>query len=262
MNRSNESRTVKSVAVTTEIIKRVRTLQGATVSELAEQVDLSPASVHSHLATLKRAGFVVQRGHTYDLGPQLLTLGEYVRNHSDLYQASREQVDRLARETGECAHLTIEHDGQLFILYEEFGPDAVGIEYHDWKRQEPLDHLHCTATGKAILSRLPAEEVEAILDYRGMPSHTAETITDREALFDQLADFRERGHAYADGELMSGIRAVGAAIEGSDGEVEGAIAVTGPSSRLRGERFRELLPRRVLNAANVCEVNLQTATIK
>ena len=262
MNNREGSRTVKSVAVTVEIIKHIRELQGATVSELAKQVDLSPASVHSHLATLKQAGFVVQRGHTYDLGPQLLTLGEYVRNHSNLYQASKEQVDRLASDTGECAHLTIEHDGQLVILYEGFGSNAVGIEYHDWKRQEPLDHLHCTATGKAILSKLPDEEVLGILESRGMPKHTGKTITDRETLFDELADFREWGYALADGELMLGIRAVGVAIEGPDGDVEGAIAVTGPASRLQGERFRDELPEQVLNAANICEVNLQTAIIK
>jgi len=262
MNREGDQRTVQSVAAAADIIKQVRELEGATVSELADRVDRSQASVHTHLTTLQQAGFVVQHGHTYDIGPQLLTLGEYVRNQSELYQAAKEQVGKLASETAECAHLTIEHDGQLVILYERFGAEAVGTEYHDMKRQEPHDALHCTAVGKCILAELPAQAAEAIVENRGLPRYAEQTITDRETLFDELAECRERGYAFADEELMAGIRAVGAPIAGPDGGVEGAIAVTGPASRLRGERFREDLPRTVMNAANICEVNLRTAKIQ
>ncbi|AUV84163.1 transcriptional regulator (plasmid) [Salinigranum rubrum] len=260
MTNNTNPRTIKSVAQTTNIIKLIRELQGATVSELTERVPLSQPSVHTHLATLKLAGFVVQDGHTYDLGPQMLTLGEYVRNRSDLYQASKDQVEKLARETGECAHLGIEHNGQMFYPYEHYGSEAVGAEYHEKKREGPLDHLHCTGTGKCILASMSDDEVHAILDERGMTQYTRNTIIDRDILFEELDEVRERGHAYGDQEFIHGIRAVGKSIVGPDGDVAGAIAVTGPVSRLQGERFEEELPQQVINAANVCEVNLQTVT--
>lgn len=262
MSNQGRARTVQSVATAIEIIKHVRELEGATITELADRVDLSQASVHAHLTTLKESGFIVQNGHTYDVGPELIPLGEYVRNHSDLYQASKEQVEKLATETAECAHLAIEHHGQMVIVYERFGSEAVGTEYHDIKRQEPYDALHCTGVGKCILGELPPGEVEEILEARGLPEYTEQTITDRETLMDELAEYREHGYAFADEELIHGIRAVAAPILGPDGGVEGAIAVTGPATRLRGERFREDLPRTVMNAANICEVNLQTATIR
>jgi len=262
MSDDTNSRTIQSVAATTDIIEHIRERKGGTVSELADAVDLSPASVHSHLATLKQAGFIVQRGAEYDLGPQLLTLGEYVRNHSELYQAAKQQVERLATESGESTHLIIEHDGKIFTLYERFGSNAVGVEYHDRKREEPLNHTHCTAAGKSILSGLPDERVESILEEWGMPRNTENTITDSEALLDELAEVRELGHAFADEEQMQGIRAVGAPIFGPDGDVEGAIAVSGPASRLQGGRFREELPDKVTRAANICEVNLQTANVE
>lgn len=262
MGENTESRTVKSVTTATEIIETIRELQGSTVTELAKQVDLSPASVYSHLQTLKNAGFVIQRGDTYVLGPQLLTLGEYVRNHSDLYQAAKEQVEELAMDSGECAHLIIEHNGKLFALYERFGANAVGTEHHERKREKPLSHLHCTAAGKSILASLPKEKVTGILERCGMPWNTENTITDREMLFDDLADIREQGYAFADEEQMQGIRAVGAPILGPDDAVAGAIAVSGPASRLRGDLFRDDLPQSVTRAANICEVNLQTVNVE
>lgn len=51
------------------------------------------------------------------------------------------------------------------------------------------------ATGKAVLSQLPREEVESIIDKWGLPMMTENTITDREALFEDLATAREQGYS-------------------------------------------------------------------
>jgi len=234
---------VKSVDATVEIINQVRELEGATVTELAECVDLSQASVHAHLKTLEGAGFIVQDGHRYDIGPELFTLGEYVRNHSELYQASKDEVEKLTEETEESAHLSIEHGGQLVFFYERYGAEAVGTDYHDNKREKPHTALHCTAVGKAILGELPREKLESILEDRGLPEYTPKTITDRETLQEELEEYRRRGYGTADEEMMHGIRAVGAAIQGSHGEVAGATAVAGPTTRLRDDASRASFPR-------------------
>ena len=256
---TTESRTVKSVERTTEIITQLRVLNGGTVTELAERTGLSIGSIHSHLSTLQNAGYVVKDGTTYDLGPQLLTLGEYVRNHSELYEAAKQQIEELAEQTGECAHLIIEHEGKLFALYERFGSNAVGIEFHDRKRETPLSHLHCTAAGKSILASFSRDQVEAIAAKTGLPESTPNTITEAEQLFRELEDVREQGYAIVDEEQMEGIRAVGASIEGTDGETVGAVALSGPTARLVGELFQEELPDEVMRAANICEINLRSA---
>jgi DNA-binding IclR family transcriptional regulator len=253
------NRTVKSVVNACAIINSLRRTGGGTVSEIAENVELSPGSIHTHLATLKEMGLVVQHGDNYDLGPELLAIGEYVRNHSELYQASKRQVDRLAAETGECSHLVFEHEGRLYTLYEQFGNDAVGIEFHDRKREEAPEHLHCTAAGKAILAYLPEDRLAAVLDTDELPSVTAATVTDPEELREELETVREEGVAFADSEQIQGIRAVASPILQSDGAVAGAIAVSGPASRLRDDHYRSEIPQQLMKAANICEVNLQTA---
>lgn len=101
--------------------------------------------------------------------------------------------------------------------------------------------------------------MNAIIDRHGLPGRTDRTITDRERLYEELETVRERGFARNDGEEVRGIRAVGAPILTGDDSVLGAISISGPESRLQGDRFEEELPTRVMSAANVIEVNLNTA---
>lgn len=251
-------RTIQSVENACEVLEYLRDANEATVSEIADHSALSPGSVHTHLATLKEQGYVVQEGQRYRLGPLLLTLGEHVRNKSVIYRAAKDQVDALAEETQECAHLVIDHEGRLVTLYEAFGENAVGTEYHTKKREEPIEHHHCTAVGKAMLSQYPRDRVEGILDRHGMTERTPHSITDRETLFGELAEIRDRGVAINDEEQMVGIRAVGAPITSARGEVLGAISVSGPTSRLKDDTFRDDLSDQVISATNISEVRFNT----
>ena len=258
MSKHEGSRTIAAIDTTCEIIRALQDRKGGSISELADDTDVSLATIHAHLASLKRHGLVKQDHHSYELGPRLLALGEHVRNNSELFKASKEEVDRLATETGECAHLIIQHEDNLYALYERFGENAVGVEFHDRKRERPLHHLHCTAAGKAILAYLPQSEVTDILDSHGMPRRTANTITDRETLFEDLEETRERGFALNHEEQMNALRAVGIPVTSPSGTVLGALAVSGPTARLKGDLFEEELPNKLMRAANVAEVNFQT----
>lgn len=253
-----EHRKIKSVDTTCQLVKSLRERGEASVSSLAADLDLTPGTVHTHLATLKDHGVVVRSDNGYRLGPRLLTLGEFVRNNSELYQAAKAEIEDLADESGECVHLLTEHDGRLVPVYERFGENAVAVEYHDRKREEPVKHLHCTAAGKAILAYTPDDRVEEIITEVGLPPNTPQTITDRDALFAELERIRQRGYSIADEEQLQGIRAVGAPIRGSDENVLGAVAVSGPTSRLKGERFESHVPELVTRSANICEVNYTT----
>jgi DNA-binding IclR family transcriptional regulator len=122
--------------------------------------------------------------------------------------------------------------------------------------KKPL-YLHHLSAGKAILARLPEERVEAIIDKHGLVERTENTITTRAELYDELETVRERGYAYNDGEEVDGLRAVGAAVSGPDGEVLGAISLSGPKSRMRGERFDQGIPQAVKETADVIEFNIK-----
>jgi DNA-binding IclR family transcriptional regulator len=255
---SPEKRRIKSLERAHRILERLRRTDGAALSAVADDVGLTPGSVHTYLSTLRETGYVVKEDGQYQLGPRFVTLGEYVRNQSRLYRAAKAEVDNLAEKTEEAVHLIVEHDGRGIALYERLGEEAIGTDYHRELRQRPHRHLHCTASGKAILAHLPDDRVDEILDDSGLEARTPNTVSDRARLLEELATIRERGYAVNDEEEVLGIVAVGAAIRHQDGSVLGSIAISAPRMRLEQEEASAEITDAVKRAANVIEINLQT----
>lgn len=77
--------------------------------------------------------------------------------------------------------------------------------------------MHCTGCGKAMLSQMPTDQVEAIIQKHGLPSFTQNTITDHDALMEQLAVCRRRGYALDNEEETMGVKCVAMAIRTSPG---------------------------------------------
>lgn len=256
-DRTDGPRRVQAVASATAIVDAIKQHDGARITELTDVVDLSKGSIHTHLATLRDAGWVVKDGDTYRLGLQFVTHGEHVKNRRRVYLAAKNQVDRLAVETGEYADLVVEDDGLEVALQVARGKRAVETEYHVSVQETP-QYLHNSSAGKAILAHLPETRVDTIIDEHGLPRRTPNTLTDRESLFDQLETVRDRGYAVNDEEDIRGFRAVGAPILDSEGRPLGAISVSAPTSRLKGERFREEMPEKVMQATNVVEIDIET----
>lgn len=252
------SRTLKTVSTACRVIRALEERNGARVTELANHLDLSKSAVYNHLTTLRENNFVVKEGNDYLLSYQFLLLGEYVRNQSTLYEVGKRELDKLAEETGEYAHLSTEQHGLTINLYKVRGEKAVGSQYQTVKLQKP-DYLHHSATGKAILAYLPDDRVEEIVDRYGLPQKTANTITERDELLDHLAEVRERGFSYNDEEEVEGLRAVGAPIKDRDGRVLGSLSVSGPTSRMKDDHLHETIPDLVISTANVIEVNINMA---
>ena len=244
-----------SVSRALEIIDALARRESLGVTELAEVLDLSKSTVHAYLKTLEQSGYVVRDGEKYALGYKLSLLGESVRNQSRLYQIARDEIDDLAAQTELYAHLTVAEDGRGVNLYQAKGDDVGRYDYQTEKVQHP-EPLHVTAAGKAILAALSRERVESILDRHGLPRRTPHTVTDRDALIEELSTIDERGYAYNDEEEIDGFRAIGAPVQDPSGRVLGSLSVSGPASFMQGERYHDQLPDRVTRSANVVEVNI------
>ena len=256
---STESpRTLKTVSRAFDVIRALEELGGAGVTELAEHLDLPKSVVYNYLSTLRQERFVVKEGDTYRLSLQFLLVGEYVRNRNDLYRIGHEELEKLAVETGEYAHLSTEQHGLNVNLYKVSGEKGVGMDYQTSKLQR-ADYLHFSATGKAILAHLPEERVEWIVDEYGLPARTENTITDPDDLFAALERIRERGYALNDEEEITGLQAIGAPVLDSRGRVLGSISVSGPVKRLRDTDYHETVVDAVVSTANVIEVNVNMA---
>ncbi|WP_101295840.1 IclR family transcriptional regulator [Halegenticoccus soli] len=245
--------TVSTVDTNFDIIHALRERKSAQIKELAEALDLAPSTVHRHLLTLRQRGYVTKRGESYQLGMRFLTLGGHVQTRHPAFELARQKVDQVADETGERVQFIVEEHGHRIYLYTQIGENAVQTDASIGKR----GHLHTSAAGKAILANFPEERVELILDEHGLPAYTPNTITDRDELFAELAEIRERGYAYNVEESTPGLSAVGSAVCASDGTVVGALSISGPVHRFKGETFEEELPSLVLGSTNEMELKLE-----
>jgi IclR family acetate operon transcriptional repressor len=243
---------VKSVETGFRIFDALKDLNGAGVSELATHLDIPKSTVHNYLSTLVQEEYVVKEGSSYRVGIRSLEYGAYARVQLDIYGIAKPEVDELAETTGELANLMVEEHGRGSYLHRARGNKAVQVEAHVGTRVP----LHSTGLGKAILAHLPRERVDEIVERHGLPASTPNTITDREELDDELAQIREEGVALDDGERITGLRCVAAPILSKKDRILGAISVSGPSNRIRDERFTEVLPNRVLEIVNVIELNV------
>ncbi|MFC6976702.1 IclR family transcriptional regulator [Halomicroarcula sp. GCM10025709] len=243
---------LQSVATTFEILDALKTLDGAGVTELAQHLDVPKSTAHNYLSTLEQEEYVVREDTEYRVGLRFLELGAYARHVEKLFEIAKPEVDRLADETGELANLLVEEHGRGTYLYRAYGDQAVRVKAHVGTRVP----LHTTALGKAILAFLPPGEVDEIVDRHGLDAPTDQSIGTRSELDDALAEVREQGVAFDDEERIDGLRCVAAPIRDDGDEVIGAISASGPTNRLRGERFREELAGKVLEVANVIELNV------
>ncbi|MFP8953195.1 IclR family transcriptional regulator [Natrialbaceae archaeon A-arb3/5] len=256
---SDSPRTLQTSTTTLNVITALKQLNGATVTELATHLDLSKGGAYNHLATLHQNGFVIKNGNTYDISPRFILIGEHVRQENLLYQFGKEEIDKLVEDTGEYAQLVTEQHGVGIVLYLQRGEKAIGSDYPREMKRKPLG-LHHTAAGKSILVGLPDDRVKEIVDQQGLRKRTPNTITDMDELFEELETVREQGYAQNVEEEVNGLRAIGSSIKGPDGNVLGAVSLSGPKSRMEGDRFEEEIPKKVMNTADVIEVNINMYT--
>lgn len=248
-----DTRTVKAVETACDIIDFLQENDGAGVTELSNELDVSKSAIHTHLGTLRKKQYVTKEGTNYRASLKFLDLGEYVKNRIPIYDVVQNEIEKLAEEQDLRAQFVVEEHGVNVCVCIARGARAVVPATRVGERS----YLHCTAAGKAILAFTPAERIERILDQRGLPKRTNNTITDRDELYAELEDVRERRVAFNDEEKLQGLRAVGVPICGSDGEIHGAVSVSGTTSKLEAARFTEELPDLVGNAANVIEITAQ-----
>ncbi|ELZ98165.1 ArcR family transcription regulator [Haloferax mucosum ATCC BAA-1512] len=252
MTDNEQSRPVKTAATSLGILERLKTGGPLGPTALASDLGLAKSTVHRHLKTLEREGFVVLDDDGYRVGLRLLDFGIHARNQHQLYEVAKPKLEELAEQTGEKVWCVTEEQGRGFHLYGAAGKHSVRTPAREGTRS----YLHQLAAGKAILSAFPDERVHEIIDQHGLPAKTPHTITDPDELFEELATIRERGFAVNREEIVPKLHAVGVVVTDQTGYPVGAISISGPSNRLKGDRLTDDLADLLLGAANEVEINL------
>lgn len=244
---------VKATATSMRLIEVLLEHDGATVTELDDQLSLSKSTIHNHLDTLKQLGFVVREDWTYRVSLRFLQIGGIARNRHPLYEASASEVRQLAAASGLVASLVVIERQTGICLCTATGKkaDRSLLEVGD-----PLP-LHCTAPGKALLAAMDPEDVDAIVNQNGLSKYTENTPTSRSALEEELQDVRSHGIAFDREEWREDVRGVAAVIDNPQDWL-GAISVLSPADTMAGKRFQQDIPGLVISSTNRIQKKLRS----
>jgi len=253
MSRPTEAKNpVKSSQTSFEIIQIIQEHSGGNLSEIANEIDKSKSSVHSHLDTLYELGYVTKVDNEYEIGLRFLEHGVYARQQRPLYEVAKPELEKLADETGELVNLLVEERGKGIYLARMSGENAVSVDVQTGTQV----HLHGTALGKAILAYLPEEELDWILDRHGMPQLTETTITEKDELEAELEKVRDRGVAFDDEERLVGMQCVAVPVLDRESYPVGSLSIAVPTRRMADDPLESEIPDLLKDTANVIQLNM------
>ena len=178
----------------------------------------------------------------YSLGMRLVRLAHHAWKQASLGPIASPYLNQLASEVGETVHLAQIENGQVLFIDKR----------HTSQRFETLAQVgriapaHCTGVGKVMLAYMPPERQDYALQRQTYIKFTNTTITNKEALLDELATIKREGVAYDKEEHENGIISIAAPILMSSGQVMGAISIATSTSRHTLEDLTQY--RRVLDA--------------
>lgn len=233
---------VSALEVSNDVIEVLLDRGDAGVTEVADALDLPKSTVHGHLKTLAGLGYVVNEDGRYRPSTKFLHIGKAVRDDHELFVNGRDAAltlfDRL---DGQYVQLVTEENGRCAVLFATRSARTP----QTYPTHVPL---HSNAPGKAILAEWNDGAVRSLIDDHGLPARTPATITNPEALLEELERIRADGYAGDEGELIAGMSGVAVTVV-TDGAVHGAIAVYGPT---------ETFPDRLVGSELLADVR-QTA---
>jgi DNA-binding IclR family transcriptional regulator len=204
---------------------------GVHVTELSRRLKINKALVFKILASLVAARYVYkdEQRQTYRVTSKLLATAFRYLMQLDMYDALLPILRQLAADTGELAELIWLQNGRLVIVAKAESPRRVKVV--DYLGEE--QYLHATACGKVYLAGLAEEEAIRLVEERGLPRLAENTITDVEALREELRRVRDRGYATNIQETGPEVVAVAVPITttGVPKQVVGAVSVVAPAFR-------------------------------
>lgn len=228
-----------------------------TLGDIARASGLDRSATQRIVHTLEVLGYLyrVPETRNYGLTTKVLQFSyNYIRANELIDKASPYLLD-ISRHLGETTNLQ-ELDGHEIVFVARFpGRHLVNIDIVVGARLPAL----YTASGIAILSRLPEERVREILSHTRLEPITHFTETNPDKLLERVRQVARRGYAVIENETVLGDISVAAPITDHEGTAVAAINISVPTSRWSLERVEAELAQHVQVAAtSISKARLST----
>ncbi|WP_426565002.1 IclR family transcriptional regulator [Angustibacter sp. McL0619] len=206
-----------------------------TAAELAEALGEPLSSTYRMLQSLTGVGWIdrsPRRGY-YRLGLPMMTIGSFVEDSLDIREVARPSLQLLLRETSSTSFLCVRR-GSRAVCVDRLEGRAVRSLAMQLGSSLPM---YAGAAPLALLAFLPEPEQELVLrqgsELPGDPHRPAAGKLER-----ILADVRRNGYAVSDGDVTTGIAALGAPVFNHRHELVASISISGLRAQILGSKLR------------------------
>ena len=253
---TSQAASVKSADRTVELLELLaRTSEPLTLSEIQRELSYPKSSLFVLLRTLVARGWVEtdRRGTGYSIGVRALLVGTSYLDRDPVIRAATRVLEELRADVNETVHLARLDGADVVYLASRESGHQLRLTSRVGRRLP----AHATSLGKALLAQHSDEEVDAILPAE-LTAITPRTLTERTALFADLAETRERGYAVERGENTAGLGCFAVALDYKYPATE-AISCSVPSARLDDAQHASLVAEAIVRHATELTAILRTA---
>jgi DNA-binding IclR family transcriptional regulator len=195
-------------------------------------LDVSPfpkATTYRLLQTMTSQAMLSYDAETqkYSLGMRLVRLAHNAWKQASLGPIAAPHLNQLASAVGETVHLAQIDNGQVLFIDKRH----TSHRFETLAQAGRIAPAHCTGVGKVMLAYMQPEQQDYALKRQTFIQFTNTTITDKQALLEELGSIKREGIAYDKEEHENGIISIAAPILTSSKLVIGAISIATSTSR-------------------------------
>ncbi len=255
MDKYNDSQ-VPAVLKTFAILEYLLEKNDATIKEISQHCNISPASTTRIVKTLTNLNYLKQNhdntAATYKIGLGFLKFYQKAQNSIDLQSIAGLEMKKLSRKINQTSQLAI-LDGYNVVYTLAINTNVqVGVAA---PINSPLP-INVSAGGKVICAFLPEESKLDIVKNADLPPYTENTIIDKMELLLHLAKIKKQGYAFDNEEYAQGICCLAAPIFNHLGNIVAAVGVTGPSLFYSPKNNFDSIKDSVIETANNISIKL------
>jgi DNA-binding IclR family transcriptional regulator len=221
----------------------VRTFELLSVSalsaaEVGRRLDTNRSTALRWLAELEATGYIRRDPKTkrYSTVPsRFLALATNAHIPVDRGKLINQTLARIRDETGDSTIFGVPAERNMTYLGYYATHQVVGLS----EGVGTIRPIHCSALGKAYLSALPEDEFETRIARLDYVAGTEKAAHSEAELRKRVATARKDGYAMDLEETFNEVRCVAVPLT-IQGQLLGAVCITGPTTRMTVTRIREL----------------------
>ena len=225
-----EQNTIKSLDRALDVLEHLSTMPGASLSELAAQMDQSPATVYRVLVTLEGRDIAEFDAETqlWYVGANAFVIGARYLRRTSLVDRATPILRQLMSDTGETANLAVPHKNTVVFVSQAECHHSIRAFFPPGSASP----MHASGIGKALLAEMNPAQVEQMLGTTRLETFTKFTISEPERLLEDLDRTRARGFAIDDQEKNIGMRCIACPVHNWTGNAVAGISISGPLARI------------------------------